>query len=116
MTPIEDNYAFLLQNGINLGQPIDGEQALYDGGSRQVYEYGNRPPLSPGTVNRTDEVFFSTRGRDLRQGYGRAGGVDFGTPGRFRLRKTRARRADRAVSEPACETEGRGLTGARQFR
>lgn len=39
-TPIEERYAQLLAGILNLGQPFNGEEQLYDGGSKQVYEFG----------------------------------------------------------------------------
>jgi len=39
-TPIEDKYQELLATTLNLGQPQGAEEALYDGGSMQVYEFG----------------------------------------------------------------------------
>ncbi len=41
MTAIEDKYNILLGNGLNLGATVGGEDSLYDGGTRQVYEFGS---------------------------------------------------------------------------
>jgi LGFP repeat-containing protein len=40
MTAIQDKFAFLLQNVINLGDTIGPEEAFADGGARQVYTFG----------------------------------------------------------------------------
>jgi hypothetical protein len=39
-TAIEERFQELLSGGLNLGQPVGGEQTLYDGASMQVYEFG----------------------------------------------------------------------------
>ncbi len=41
MTPIEEKFHVLLQNGLNLGATVSPEETLFDGGSRQQYEFGN---------------------------------------------------------------------------
>ena len=41
MTPIEEKYNFLLYNIVNLGLPIGNEESLYDGGKKQLYQFGN---------------------------------------------------------------------------
>ncbi len=40
MTPIQDKFNFLLQNVIDLGQPVGGEESTYDGGTKQRYDFG----------------------------------------------------------------------------
>src|SRR5829696_2177634 len=39
-TPISDHFQDLLAAGVNLGNEVGGEEALYDGGSMQVYDFG----------------------------------------------------------------------------
>lgn len=39
-TVIEDKHASLMQDGLNLGAPVAAEEALPDGGSRQVFAFG----------------------------------------------------------------------------
>lgn len=40
MTPIEEKFDLLSQNGLDLGVAIGSEEPLFDGGSRQEFEFG----------------------------------------------------------------------------